>query len=112
MTAFSIAAFTLLPSQRVTYRHRALFSLAIGVPALAMTLIAMIAPPVPQTTPLGPYMAFYATPLLLSPIAAYTTRASREQAVIVGGWLVGMGCLWPTQRSQATQSRALQYTGS
>jgi hypothetical protein len=91
MTAFSIAAFALLPSQRVTYRHRILFSLAISTPALAMTLIAMIAPPTPQTTPLGPYMAFYATPLLLSPIAAYTTRASREQAVIAGGWLVGMG---------------------
>jgi len=36
-------------------------------------------------------MALYAAPLLLSPLAAYTLRASREQAVIIGGWLVGMG---------------------
>jgi hypothetical protein len=91
ITAFSIAAFTLLPSQRVTYRHRILFALAISIPALAMTLIAMVAPPTPQTTPLGPYMALYATPLLISPITAYTIRASREQFAIVGGWLIGMG---------------------
>jgi len=90
-TAFSVAAFTLMTSQRVSYRHRLLFALTIGLPALAMTVIAMIAPPTPQTTPLGLYMALYAAPLLLSPLAAYTLRASREQAVIIGGWLVGMG---------------------
>lgn len=93
VTAYSIAFNTLMPSQRVTRAHRLLFASTIGLSALAMSLIAMRAPPTPQTQPLGLYMILYATPLLLSPLAAYTKRASRDQAVIAGGWLVGLGAL-------------------
>lgn len=87
----SIAMFALLPSQRVTFKHRLVFSTVIALSALAMSLIAMVTPPTPQTTPLGAYMALYATPLLLSPLFAYATKASGAQAVVAGGWLIGMG---------------------
>ena len=92
-TSLSIAAFALFPSQRVTFKHRAVFASVIGFSAAAMSFIAMASPPTPQTTPLGAYMTLYAAPLVLSPLFAYTARASKEQAVVVGGWLVGLGGL-------------------
>ncbi|MDM7275038.1 MAG: hypothetical protein P3X22_002795 [Thermoprotei archaeon] len=92
-TSISIPVIAWLSTQKPRWPHRITFSTVIGAGVASMTVLAIAAPTTPQTPPLGPYMLLYAAPLALSPAFAATIGASGAQAVVVAGWLSGVGGL-------------------